>query len=98
MPVFIVSLKTSPQLGFSRNLTTLPVLSVMTMPKGRGFSTLVSIIVTRAFLFLWKARALVRSMSVSTSPLMTSVVSVPAIFLMARATLPAVPRSEVAVT
>ena len=32
MPVLMVSLKTSPQVGFSRNRVIRPVVSVMTMP------------------------------------------------------------------
>lgn len=93
MPVLIVSLKTSPQLGFSRNLIILPFLSVMTIPKGSGFSTLVRTMVAMAFLFLWNSTALWRSMSVRTSPLITRVVSTSFHVRMAAATLPAVPRS-----
>ncbi len=97
MPVLMVSLKTSPQLGFSRNLIILPFLSVMTMPKGRGLSTLVSTMVAMAFFLRWNSTAAFMSRSVKTSPLMTSVVPSSFHLLMALPTAPAVPRSSVAV-
>ena len=39
MPVLMVSLKTSPQLGFSRNWVMFPWSSVMMTPYSRGLAT-----------------------------------------------------------
>ncbi len=39
MPVLMVSLKTSPQPGFSKKRSTRPSPSIMTMPNSRGFGT-----------------------------------------------------------
>ena len=43
MPVLIVSLKTSPQLGFSKNLIILPLSSVITTPYSKGMGSLFNI-------------------------------------------------------
>ncbi len=88
--MFTVSLKTCPQVGFSRKRCTRESSSTIVMPNSSGSGTRVRHTVTRAFRSLWKAIRLVRSMSVSASPLMTRNVS------SARAssaffTLPAVP-------
>ena len=47
-----------------------PSSSVMTMPKSRGFSTLLRTIVTSASFSSWKLTTCVRSASVRASPLM----------------------------
>ena len=39
MPVLMVSLKTWPQVGFSRNRSIEPSSRVMTIPNSSGFST-----------------------------------------------------------
>jgi hypothetical protein len=91
MPVLIVSLNTSPQVGFSRKRSIRPVSSsAMTMPKASGFSTEVSAIVASAPRSSCERTAAPRSKSVSTSPLITmtrsSMISSPAL-----RTAPAVP-------
>ena len=71
MPVLIVSLKTSPQDGFSRKRVIFPSSSVMTTPNWSGFLAWVRTIVAMAFLSSWNRMAAERSKSVRTSPLMT---------------------------
>ncbi len=71
MPVLMVSEKTWPQLGFSRNLSMRPSSSVTTMPNSRGLATRTSTRVTMARFSRWKSMARVMSMSVRASPLMT---------------------------
>ncbi len=71
MPVLMVSLKTCPQPGFSRNRSMLPSSRVITIPNSRGFSTAHNAIVASASFFSWNAITDVRSMSVRTSPEMT---------------------------
>src|ERR1700746_1567621 len=53
MPVLIVSEKTCPHDGFSRNRSTRPSSSVTTIPNSSGFSTDLSPIVTAARFSLW---------------------------------------------
>jgi hypothetical protein len=67
----IVSEKTSPQDGFSRNRTMRPSSSVRTIPYGRGFATRVRTIVAAAFRSRWNSTAFERSKSVMMSALMT---------------------------
>ncbi len=67
----MVSLKTCPQPGFSRNRSIVPSSRVITMPNSSGFSTALSAMVANAWFFSWKATTSVRSMSVSTSPEIT---------------------------
>ena len=69
------SLNTSPQPGFSRNLTTRPSESVMTMPNWSGSLTVVSPKVATAPFSLWNRTSAERSASVRRSPLMTRNVS-----------------------
>ena len=90
MPVLMVSLKTCPHPGFSRNRSTLPSSRVITIPNSSGFSTAHSAIVASASFFSWKAITEVRSMSVRTSPEMTRKRSVSC--SRALRTEPAVPR------
>ncbi len=71
MPVLIVSLKTWPHVGFSKNRSIAPSSSVMTMPNSSGFSTEQSASVARAPFCSWKSTTAERSMSVRTSPEMT---------------------------
>ena len=55
MPVLIVSEKTWPHDGFSRNRSTRPSSSVTTIPNSSGLSTAFSPIVTDACFSLWNA-------------------------------------------
>ena len=71
MPVLMVSEKTWPQVGFSRNRSIEPSSLVMTMPNSSGFSTGTRPIVAIAPFSSWKATISPRSMSVSTSPEIT---------------------------
>src|SRR6266511_1364637 len=71
MPVLIVSEKTSPHDGFSRNFVMRPSPFVMTTPYSSGSGTCFRQSVTAAPFSRWKAMTLVRSMSVSASPEMT---------------------------
>ena len=48
MPVLMVSLKTWPQVGFSRKRSIEPSSLVMTMPNSRGLSTALSAMVASA--------------------------------------------------
>ena len=89
MPVLIVSEKTWPQVGFSRNRSMEPSSRVMTMPNSRGFSTGVRPIVAIEPFSAWVATMADRSMSVSTSPEITRNRS--SSTSMALRTLPAVP-------
>ncbi len=89
MPVLIVSLKTSPHDGFSRNRVILPSCAVITTPNWSGFFAWDRTIVALAPLDSWKRSAAVRSKSVRTSPLITSIRS--PIPYVAFRTLPAVP-------
>ena len=75
MPVLIVSEKTWPHDGFSRNRSTRPSSSVTTIPNSSGLSTAFSPIVTDAFFSRWYAMSRVRSTSQSASPEMTRKVS-----------------------
>ncbi len=75
MPVLIVSEKTSPHDGFSRNFEMRPSSPVITTPYSSGFATWYSVSVTAALRSRWKAMTFVRSMSVSASPEITIKVS-----------------------
>ncbi len=73
MPVLMVSLKTWPQVGFSRNRSIDPSSRVMTIPNSSGLSTAFRAMVASApFDVVMARRASVRSMSVRTSPEMTT--------------------------
>ncbi len=90
MPVFTVSEKTWPQVGFSRNRSTLPSSSRMVIPNSSGLGTRVRQTVTSAPFERWNSISSVRSKSVSASPEITrkeSSLSASSAFL----TLPAVP-------
>ena len=71
MPVLMVSLKTCPQPGFSKNRSMLPSSRVITMPNSSGFSTAHRASVAKAPFFSWNSIMALRLMSVSTSPEMT---------------------------
>ena len=71
MPVLMVSLKTWPHEGFSRNRSIEPSSLVITMPNSRGLSTRTSPMVAMAFLRSCSSTMADRSMSVRTSPEMT---------------------------
>ena len=71
MPVLMVSLKTWPQVGFSRNRSIDPSSFVITIPNSSGFSTALRARVARPPWASWKSTTAPRSMSVSTSPLIT---------------------------
>jgi len=90
IPVFIVSLNTSPQLGFSRKLVILPPSSVITTPYSSGIGTLFNTRVAFDSLDLWNSTAFSRSMSVKASPLM--IINVPSRKSFAFNTLPPVPK------
>src|SRR6266498_2164244 len=94
MPVLMVSEKTCPQCGFSRNRSMRPSSRVMTMPNSSGFSMCLSATVPMAPDWRWNATSSPRSTSVRASPEMTRKVSwsCSAAFL----TLPAVPSGAVA--
>src|SRR5581483_5378325 len=92
MPVLIVSEKTWPQEGFSRNRSIRPSSSVTTMPNSSGFSTDLRPIVTAAPFSRWNSRSFVRSMSHSASPEITTNVS--SSRSEARRTEPAVPSGD----
>ena len=85
----MVSLNTSPHPGFSRNRSTRPDSSVMTMPNSKGLGTRATVTVTAAPVDSWNLTISVRSTSVRVSPESTRVRSSRsgAAFL----TLPAVP-------
>ncbi len=72
MPVLIVSLKTWPQVGFSKKRSIEPSSLVITMPNSRGFSTDTSEMVANAPLSWWKLTTRLTSMSVRTSPEITT--------------------------
>src|ERR1035441_8106016 len=57
MPVLMVSLKTWPQVGFSKNRSIDPSSRVMTIPNSSGFSTALSAIVASAPFDAWGSRA-----------------------------------------
>ena len=88
----MVSLNTSPQVGFSRKRSTDPSSLVITIPNSRGFSMALRPIVARAPRSSWKRTTSLKSMSVSTSPEMTRNGSVSS--SMALRTEPAVPRGD----
>ena len=67
----MVSLKTSPQVGFSRKRSMVPSSWVMTMPNSSGSSTATRPMVANASLASCSATMRLRSMSVSTSPEIT---------------------------
>ena len=90
MPVLTVSLKTWPQVGFSRKRSMRPSSLTTTTPNSSGFSTRLRAMVTMAPRCLWKATMSLRSKSVSASPLMTMNVSSRS-SSSASLTLPAVP-------
>ncbi len=71
MPVLMVSLKTCPQVGFSRNRSIEPSSLVITIPNSSGLSTAFRAKVASAPRRSWKSTTWVRSMSVRTSPEMT---------------------------
>ncbi len=75
MPVLIVSEKTCPQEGFSRNRSIRPSSSVTTIPNSSGVSTLFRPIVTEAPFSRWKRTSAPRSTSQRASPEMTRKVS-----------------------
>src|SRR5207244_1344992 len=75
MPVLMVSEKTSPHDGFSRNFVIRPSGWVMTTPYSSGFATRTRVSVTAALRSLWNATTAERSMSVSASPEITRNVS-----------------------
>src|SRR5438132_3868639 len=75
MPVLIVSEKTSPHDGFSRNFVIRPSGWVMTTPYSSGFATRTRVSVTAALCSLWNATTAERSMSVIASPEITRNVS-----------------------
>ena len=87
--MLIVSEKTSPHVGFSRNRTIRPSSSVITMPYCRGLGTRVRTMVTAAPRSLWKSIAFDRSKSVMMSALITR--KVPESRSSAFFTAPAVP-------
>ena len=72
MPVLMVSLKTWPQVGFSRKRSIDPSSRVMTMPNSSGLSTALRAIVASAPFDSWCATSEVRSRSVRTSPEITT--------------------------
>ena len=92
MPVLMVSLKTWPQPGFSKKRSMLPSSRVITIPNSSGFSTAESAMVASAWFFSWNSMTDVRSMSVSTSPEMTTKRSVSS--SRALRTEPAVPSGD----
>ena len=71
MPVLMVSLKTWPQVGFSRKRSIDPSSSVITMPNSSGFSTALQGDGGQRPARLVERDHRVRSMSVSTSPEIT---------------------------
>ena len=75
MPVLMVSEKTWPHVGFSRNRSTQPSALVMTMPKSTGFSTRRRAMVASAPDDRWALITASRSMSDRTSPEITMNVS-----------------------
>ena len=77
MPVLMVSEKTSPHDGFSRNFVIRPSPSVMTTPYSSGSGTWRRHRVTAACFSLWNPMTALRSMSVSASPEITRNGSVP---------------------
>jgi len=89
MPVLIVSVKTSPHVGFSRKRSIEPSSRAMTMPNSSGFSTDTNPMVARADRSRCSSTMEVRSTSVRTSPEMTRKVSSSS--SMALRTEPAVP-------
>ncbi|GIU89178.1 MAG: hypothetical protein KatS3mg010_0277 [Acidimicrobiia bacterium] len=92
MPVLIVSEKTWPHVGFSRNRSIVPSSRVMTMPNSTGFSTRFRPIETKASASRCAATICERSTSVSTSPEITRNVSSSS--CIAFRTEPAVPRGD----
>jgi hypothetical protein len=70
-PVLTVSLKTWPQVGFSRKRSIRPSSVWITMPNSRGSGTRARQAVTSAPVARCAATSAVRSMSVSASPEMT---------------------------
>ncbi len=71
MPVLIVSLKTWPQVGFSRNRSIEPSSRVITMPNSSGLSTAISPMVAMALAATWVSTTVPRSRSLRTSPEIT---------------------------
>ena len=65
MPVLMVSEKTWPHVGFSRNRSIDPSSRVITMPNSRGFSMALSPMVASALRSWWKSTTAARSMSVT---------------------------------
>jgi len=90
--VFIVSEKTSPHEGFSRNLTIFPSSVVITIPYCKGLLTLVNVIVAIDFFFKWKLIISDKLKSVSISPDITKKSSLRYSF--AKAVAPQVPKSS----
>jgi hypothetical protein len=71
----MVSLKTSPQPGFSRKRSIFPSSSTITIPNSRGFSACFRTTVAAAPRSRWNFTASPRSMSLTWSPEITRNVS-----------------------